>query len=737
MSDPIGGLVFLGGDVVDLTGNEDPTNEDGDTRMGDLTGVSVSLGGEIFSEEKKSQESNIRGSDNTRDRGKITVVTLVEEQMSLWNGKAKGDMEKLGDELARLWSSGFSPQLLTLGALSSGLVPNPAPVIYYVPPTKKELEILFQPMFDEYFEPSTVDQQVPPALAVHITVNTSSDHSLEVNPFDLADNEPFVNIFAPDPSSETDSHPIDNIIGNPSRPVSTQKQLTTDALWCFYNSVMSKVKPKNFKSAVIEDCWFKAMQEEIHEFDGLQVWELVPPPDCAMIITLKWIYQVKLDEYGDVLKNKARLVAKGYSQEEGIDFEESFALIIRLEAIRIFIANAASKNITVFQMDVKTAFLNGELKRKSMSANSRAPRAWYDTFSRFLLANGFSKGVVDPTLFIQKTGKLTLYVQIYVDDIIFALTDPRDCDRFSKEMSSKFQMSMMGQMSFFLSLRVSQNLKGIFINQSKYANEILKKFNFHKSDPVDTPMVERSKLDVDLSGIPVDQTRYHSMIGSLMYLTARTINIGLWYLKDTTMALTAYADADHAGCQDTRRSTFGSVRFLGDKLMRSQLSDYGFAYNHVPLYCDNKSAIALCCNNVQHSRLLNADCKKALNLLKNGLLIRGRGAVEASKRRRRLLDHKIQLLSNGSSKGSGIIPKVPDDPKDNFCNSKVTEKQAGNVQTSLTLSSAKLEIQSMVDVPIHQEDPAIQRTLLIDTIISTVNDKTTSTPTTPTTQAHV
>ncbi|GKC91040.1 retrovirus-related pol polyprotein from transposon TNT 1-94 [Tanacetum coccineum] len=221
-------------------------------------------------------------------------------------------------------------------------------------------------------------------------------------------------------------------------------------------------------------------------------------------------------------------------------------------------------------MDVKTAFLNGELKevyvsqpegfvdpdrphhvyrlKKALYGLKQAPRAWYDTLSKFLLAQGFSKGVVDPTLFIRKTGKHTLHVQIYVDDIIFASTDPKDCDRFSNEMSSKFQMSMMGQISFFLGLQISQNPRGIFINQSKYANEILKKFDLHKSDPVDTPMVERTKLDEDLSGIPVDQTQYR-----------RSINMGLWYPKDTAMALTAYADADHAGCQDTRRSTFGGA----------------------------------------------------------------------------------------------------------------------------------------------------------------------------------
>ncbi|GJV09495.1 integrase, catalytic region, zinc finger, CCHC-type containing protein [Tanacetum coccineum] len=292
---------------------------------------------------------------------------------------------------------GLAPNLLMYGPISSGLVPNPPPAAPYVPPTNKELEILFQPMFDDYFELHIVDRPVPPAHATQVLVNlinpsvsisinqdaslgshspSSSDHqsssvhygvaaedSFEVNPFALADNELFINTFDPDPSSEasssgefmiaesnqstqphehlrkwTDSHPINNIIGNPSRPVSTRKQLSTDALWCFYNSLLSKVKPKNFKSVITED---------------------LPPPDSTMIIALRWIYKVKLDEYGDVLKNKARLVAKGYCQEEGIDFEESFTPVARLEAIKIFIANAANKNMTVYQMDVKTAFLNG------------------------------------------------------------------------------------------------------------------------------------------------------------------------------------------------------------------------------------------------------------------------------------------------------------------------------------------------------------------------------------------
>ncbi|GJU57057.1 retrovirus-related pol polyprotein from transposon TNT 1-94 [Tanacetum coccineum] len=487
-------------------------------------------------------------------------------------------------------STGPEPILLMPEQISSGLVPNPVPVAPYVPPTNKYLEILFQSMFDEYLEPPGVEKPVHPAPAVQVLVvlvgtpssttldqdAPSTSHSLsssevqppisyqgvaagptiEDNPFAQAEDNPFVNVFAPKPGSKESSsgdissiestqfiqpynhlekwskdHPLDNIIGNPSHLVSTRKQLATNALWCFYNSILTKVEPKNFKTTMDEAFWFEAMQEEIHEFDWLQVWELVPKPDCVMVIALKWIYKVKLNEYGDVLKNKARLVAKGYRQEEGIDFEESFAPVARIEAIRIFIANAASKNMIIYQMDVKTAFLNGELKeevyvsqpegfvdpdhpthvyhlKKAFYGLKQAPRAWYNTLSRFLLDNKFSKGVVDPTLFTRKTGKHILLVQIYVDDIIFSLTDPKACDIFLKEMSSKFQMSMMGKMSFFLGLQVYQSLGGIFINQSKYGLEILTKYRMDTSDPVDTPMVDRSKLDVDPLGIPVDRTQF-------------------------------------------------------------------------------------------------------------------------------------------------------------------------------------------------------------------------------------
>ncbi|GKA20850.1 retrovirus-related pol polyprotein from transposon TNT 1-94 [Tanacetum coccineum] len=326
-----------------------------------------------------------------------------------------------------------------------------------------------------------------------------------------------------------------------------------------------------------------------------------------MVITLKWIYKVKLDELGGILKNKARLVASGYHQEEGIDFEESFAPL------------------------------------------KQAPCAWYDMLSSLLISQDFSKGSVDPTLFIRREGKELLLVQIYVDYIIFAASTPELCDLFSKIMCSKFKMSMMGKISFFLGLHISQNPRGIFINQSKYALESLKKYGFDSCDPVDTPMVEKSKLDEDKEGKVVDPSHYRGsayrkalkcrkkdLLVSKRYCTSRTmVSKGFFNCSNSI------SDADHAGCQDTRHSTSGSMQLLGDKLvswsskrqksatisnteagyialsdccaqilwMRSQLTDYGFGFNKIPMYCDNKSAIALCCKNVQHSRSKHIDIK--------------------------------------------------------------------------------------------------------------------------------
>nr|GEZ53965.1 hypothetical protein [Tanacetum cinerariifolium] len=261
-------------------------------------------------------------------------------------------------------------------------------------------------------------------------------------------------------SKWTKDRPLNNIIGRLSRPVSTRLQLHKKALFCYYDAFLTSVEPKTYKEALTQSCWIEAIQEELNEFERLEV---------------------KLDELGGILRNKAHLVPRGYRQEERIDFEESFAPVARLEAIRIFLAYAAHKNMVVYQMDVKTAFLNGNLReevyvsqpngfmdldnpnlvyklKKALYGLKQAPRAWYDMLSSFLLSQDFSKGLVDPTLFIRRNG----------NDLLLSL----------------------------------------------------KKYGFESCDPVDNLMVEKSKLDEDREGKAVDLSHYLGMIGTLLYLTA-------------------------------------------------------------------------------------------------------------------------------------------------------------------------------------------------------------------------
>nr|GEU83449.1 retrovirus-related Pol polyprotein from transposon TNT 1-94 [Tanacetum cinerariifolium] len=394
------------------------------------------------------------------------------------------------------------------------------------------------------------------------------------------------------------------------------------------------MEPKNVKEAMTDPAWIELMQEEVLQFKRLNVWVLVPAPDNITPLTLKWLFKNKHDEEKTVIQNKSHLVVRGYRQEEGIDFEKFF-----------------------------TPALYG-LKQ--------APRAWYDELLTFLLHNHFFKGTTNSTLYIRRFVDNILVVQVYVDDIIFGSTHPRYTQLFSDLMKIRFEMSMMGEMTFFLRLKVNQSPCGIFLNQSNYVLEILKKYGMESCDPVGTPMEIKDKFDLDQNRTPVDATKYHSMIGALMYLTSSrpdivhatclcaryqakptekylkevkrifcylrgTVNTGLWYTKDSGFELIGFLDADYAGCKDTFNSTFGGAQLLGEKLvswsskkqdcmtlsttgteyvslsaccaqvlwMRTQLTDYGFHFNKIPIYCDLKSFIAISCNPVQHSRTKN------------------------------------------------------------------------------------------------------------------------------------
>nr|GFA52516.1 retrovirus-related Pol polyprotein from transposon TNT 1-94 [Tanacetum cinerariifolium] len=431
----------------------------------------------------------------TADTGIFVGYAPSRKGYRIYNKRTRRIMEaihvqfdKLTEPMAPVHlSTGLAPNFLTSGQISSGLVPNPVPATPYVPPTNKELEILFQPMFDEYLEPPRAERLGSPAQAIQAPVTSAG------TPLSTTIDQDAPSLHISPSSSALQSHSLPpGVVAEPHlmedhnvAPVDNNPFVNVFAL------------EHNSKASSSGDI---SSTESPHVSQSLYHLK-------------KWSKDHPLD---NIIGNPSR---SGYRQEEGIDFEESFAPVARIEAIRIFIANATSRNINVYQMDVKTAFLNGELKekvyisqpegfvdpghpthvyrlKKALYGLKQAPRAWYDTLSRFLLDNNFSKGAVDPTLFTRKTGKHILLVQIYVDDIIIASTDPKDC------------------------LQVSRSPGGIFINQSKFALEILKKFGMDSCDSVDTPMVDRLKLDEDLSGIPVDQTCFRSMVGSLMYLTA-------------------------------------------------------------------------------------------------------------------------------------------------------------------------------------------------------------------------
>ncbi|GJV15337.1 putative ribonuclease H-like domain-containing protein [Tanacetum coccineum] len=387
-------------------------------------------------------------------------------------------------------------------------------------------------------------------------------------------------------------------------------------------------------------------------FKVQKVWVLVDLPYGKKVIGAKWVFRNKRDERSIVVKNKARLVAQGFRQEEGIDYDEVFAPVARIEAIRLFLAFASYMGFTVYQMDVKSAFLYGTIEEevyvhqppgfvdpahpnkvykviKALYGLHQAPRAWYETLSSFLMENGFRRGTIDKTLFIKKKKSDIMLVQVYVDDIIFGSTKKSMCTEFEECMHKRFQMSSMGELTFFLGLQVKQQPDGIFISQDKYVADILKKFDFLSIRTATTPIESNKPLVKDEDGVDVDVHVYRSMIGSLMYLTASRPDI-----MDSPFELEAYSDSDYGGASLDRKSTTGGCQFLGRRLIswqckkqtimanstteaehvaaanccrqvlwiQNQMMDYGFNFMNTKIHIDNESTISVIKNPVAHSR---------------------------------------------------------------------------------------------------------------------------------------
>ncbi|KAK1649516.1 hypothetical protein QYE76_067321, partial [Lolium multiflorum] len=417
-------------------------------------------------------------------------------------------------------------------------------------------------------------------------------------------------------------HTHDKVLGDVRARVSTRRQL---ANFSIHHSYISLVEPKKVFEALEDPDWLEAMHDELNNFKRNKVWTLVEKPkECRNVIGTKWIFKNKQDEFGNVVRNKARLVAQGFSQIEGIDFGETYAPVARLESIRILLAYASHHNFKLQQMDVKSAFLNGPLHEevyvkqppgfedldfpnhvykldKALYGLKQAPRAWYEHLKELLIDRGFDVGLIDPTLFTKRVNGELFVCQLYVDDIIFGSTNKAFNDEFSKLMTDRFEMSMMGEMRFFLGFEIKQLREGTFINQAKYLQDMLKRFKMTEMKGVATPMVTKCHLALDPNGKEVDQKVYRSMIGSLLYLCASRPDIvlsvgvcaryqaspkdshlmalkrifryfvdtpryGLWYPKGSSFILNGYTDADWAGDKDDRKSTFEACQFLAELL---------------------------------------------------------------------------------------------------------------------------------------------------------------------------
>ncbi|KAI3774102.1 hypothetical protein L1987_48645 [Smallanthus sonchifolius] len=496
-------------------------------------------------------------------------------------------------------------------------------------------------------EPSNLSQgqgEIPTNLDSRIPANQDLSYQSDTIQVDVLPVPEVASI------KELKAHPISNNIGDLRDGVQTRSTLDNTCLYtgfketsvfdlCSHSCFISQVEPKNVEMALSDNNWIEAMQEELAQFDKLKVWNLVDLPKGVYLIGTKWVFKCKKDDRGVMVSNKSRLVVQGFNQQEGIDYTEVYAPAAWLEAISAFLYGKVKEEVYVCQPPGFEDPINPSKvfkHDKALYGLHQAPRAWYETLSTHLMENDFVRGHIDSTLFIKKAGGEYLLVQIYVDDIIFGSTNEGLCKEFESIMKSKFEMSAMGELSFFLGLQVNQKEDGFFIHQSKYVKDILSRFKMEDCTPYDTPIPVNHKLNSDPDGKEVDCQLYREMIGSLMYLTAsrpyimfavcicsrfqakpkesRLIavkrifrylkgkqRLGLWFPHGSNFEFNAYTDSDFGGCCLDRKSTTGGCQFL-ILWIQQQLRDYGLNFKGTPMFIDYNATMSITNNPVNHSK---------------------------------------------------------------------------------------------------------------------------------------
>ncbi|KAI3450426.1 hypothetical protein Pfo_007091 [Paulownia fortunei] len=444
-------------------------------------------------------------------------------------------------------------------------------------------------------------------------------------------------------------------------PVRIKKDHPSDqVIGTLTDKIRTRQKPKlNYRDIV------NAMQKKLCQFVRNDVWTLVPRPKDSNVIGIKWIFKNKTNEFGNITRNKARFVAQGYTQIKGIDFDETFVPVVRLESVRLLLAIACLMNFKLYQTlsEWDPHHPNHVYKlKKALYGLKQAPRAWYERLTNFLVNKGYKRVGADKILFIRCSNISLIITRIYVDDIVFGSTSKHNVDEFVKQMSEEFEMSMVGELNYFLGLQIKQLDDGIFISQSKYARNLVKKFGLKNTKHIRTPMGTNDRLSKD----DVGTSLYRSMIGSLLYLTpsrpdicfsvgvcARyqcdpkeshlkaskqiiryvngTSEYDIWYSKDTNSNLAGYCDDDWPGDVDDRKNTSGGCFFSKQNCislstaeseyiacgnycsqllwMKQILADYGIVQTLVNVFCNNLSAINISKNAVQYSRTKHIDIR--------------------------------------------------------------------------------------------------------------------------------
>lgn len=308
-------------------------------------------------------------------------------------------------------------------------------------------------------------------------------------------------------------------------------------------ALFSHSDPIYFEEVVNEEKWCNDMDEEIDAIERNETWELTTFPPKKKVIGVKWVYKTKFNAKGKIDRHKAHLVVKGYKKQYGRDYDETYAPVTRMEIMCVVIEIAAKHKWKVYQMDVKSAFLNGVLKeevyveqplgyevvgeehkvyrlKRALYGLKQDPWAWYRRIDTYLMSNGFSKSDGEPTLYIKEKNGNMLIVVLYVDDLIFTGNDNFLIGEFKEAMKNEFEMTDLGLLKYFLGIEVKQMHDGIFISQEKYARKILERIKMQNSKAAPTPIVVGLKLSKEDCSKSVNPTLYKSMVGSLMYLTA-------------------------------------------------------------------------------------------------------------------------------------------------------------------------------------------------------------------------